>query len=267
MKSLKPTRLFLQPQESQAEHIRHVYQRAFDQATELYVVSAYLRTWDTELKLNADCKKFMFVVGKDFGITRKKALHTVREWLEEQERPAREFRVAHGITGFHPKAVVWKEPTGQAYMLLGSSNLSDAAFNTNYEANVFIELDALSFQDAKKWFARIADKSASRPVTADWIENEYVEAPSEGNGGGQPSKSGAGGDEFDAPTLPDFPPVEMEKLLHQRRISRAEFDQYAKRPLLKAMRACAEGRMSDTIFYDELNRIWYSGTGRIQAQG
>jgi hypothetical protein len=68
--------LFLHPVAS-AKGISSLYKRAFAEAVELYVLSAYLRTWDTKLEISKGCEAFSFIVGKDFGITRKKACRDV----------------------------------------------------------------------------------------------------------------------------------------------------------------------------------------------
>ncbi len=39
--------------------------------------------------------------------------------------------------GFHPKIIFWKAASGKHYCVLGSANLSKAAFHHNYEANAF----------------------------------------------------------------------------------------------------------------------------------
>jgi hypothetical protein len=94
--------LFLHPVVS-GQRIAHLYKRAFAEAVELYVLSAYLRTWDTTLKINRQCGIFAFIVGKDFGITRKQACRDVLRWLPRQRKPF--FLIADGIAGFHPKAL------------------------------------------------------------------------------------------------------------------------------------------------------------------
>lgn len=57
------------------------YQRAFKNAIELFIVTAYLTEWNTSLKLNPKCSSFRVIIGKDFGITRKAACKDVMRWL------------------------------------------------------------------------------------------------------------------------------------------------------------------------------------------
>src|SRR5277367_20496 len=111
------------------------YKTAFENAIELSVVTAYLTDWDASLILNSDCRRFRIIVGSNFGITRKAACEKVMRWLPPTRKS--EFLVADQIPGFHPKAMFWKDKRGKCFAVIGSSNLTRAAFETNYEANVF----------------------------------------------------------------------------------------------------------------------------------
>ena len=158
--------LILQPNTSC--HLADRYQRAFSSAVELLIVNAYLTEWDDSLKLNPGCRRFRMVIGKDFGITRKSACEKVMKWLPPQLRA--HFLVADQIGGFHPKAVFWKEENGSTFAIVGSSNLTAAAFGTNYEANIFCPLPSEDYKAAKDWVNAIA--SSSVPVSQDWLDNE-----------------------------------------------------------------------------------------------
>ncbi|WP_149137197.1 phospholipase D-like domain-containing protein [Cupriavidus campinensis] len=147
------------------------YLTAFKDAVELYVVSAYLTEWDGAIKLTPACKRFRFIIGKDFGITRKNACIDVLKWLPASRKA--NFLVADNITGFHPKAVIWRTAKGQAFMLVGSSNLSRAAFEGNVEANVLVPISEKAFEEAKTWIEWIEERSV--PVSEDWLD-QYVEA-------------------------------------------------------------------------------------------
>jgi HKD family nuclease len=129
----KSIQLFLHSSE-EISSLHNAYQRALSSATELLIVSAYLTNWDSSVALNAGCERFRMIVGKDFGITRKSACEAVLKWAPAKHKV--HFRVAYQIDGFHPKAVFWREADGQAYAIIGSSNLSLAAFEKNYEANI-----------------------------------------------------------------------------------------------------------------------------------
>ena len=91
------------------------YRHAFEQAVELFIVTAYLTEWDASLELNSGCRRFRVIIGKDFGITRKAACEAVMRWLPPNRKG--QFLVADLIAGFHPKAAFWKDSwyiTGRA---------------------------------------------------------------------------------------------------------------------------------------------------------
>jgi HKD family nuclease len=147
------------------------YQQAFSQAVELFIVTAFLTDWDDELELNPHCRGFRIIIGRDFGITRKAACRKVIGWLPENRKF--QFQVADGIDGFfHPKAVFWKEANGGYFAIIGSSNLTRAAFKTNYEANVYGSVSPDDYAAAKEWIRRI--EASSVVVTEGWLAN-YVE--------------------------------------------------------------------------------------------
>lgn len=56
-----------------ASELRYYYKRAFKNAVELFIVTAYLTEWDDSLALNPACQSFRVIISKDFGITRKAA--------------------------------------------------------------------------------------------------------------------------------------------------------------------------------------------------
>jgi HKD family nuclease len=136
---------------NQNNELSKIYKSAFADATELFVVSAYLTEWDSSLKLNPNCKKFRLIIGKDFGITRKIACEACIKWLTKGRKY--QFMVADNISGFHPKAIFWKNSAGKYFSLIGSSNLTRAAFQNNYEANIYSEISSNEYFLAKKWMA------------------------------------------------------------------------------------------------------------------
>ncbi|MEI9929925.1 MAG: phospholipase D-like domain-containing protein [Rhizomicrobium sp.] len=77
--------------------------------------------------------------------------------------------VASSIDGFHPKALFWKEQGGGTYALIGSSNLTNAAFKSNYEANVVSAIKATEYDRVRTWLVEIAE--SCEPVTRKWIRN------------------------------------------------------------------------------------------------
>ena len=74
---------FLTSPARQDAGLTKVYKKAFREAAELYLVSAYLTTWQAP-QLNKACEIFTFIIGKDFGITRKAACESVLEWLPKR---------------------------------------------------------------------------------------------------------------------------------------------------------------------------------------
>ena len=201
-------KLFLHPVDS-GKGIAALYKRAFAEAIELYVLSAYLRTWDTTLKLNERCGGFTFIIGKDFGITRKQACLDVLNWLPPHRKPF--FLVADGIAGFHPKSLFWKTRTGASYSLIGSSNLSDAGWNTNYEANAFANLSAQEFKNVKAWIDEVRKRSV--PMSRPWLD-AYQEAPA----ARKPRRNARGG------LAPSLSAIELPKCKRQAAIIRERQD-------------------------------------------
>ena len=172
-------KLILHPNKGN-DRLSNQYSRAFSKADELYIVSAFLTEWDDSLLLRKGCRKFRLIIGKDFGITKKSACNEVIQWLPEGRK--RNFKVAESINGFHPKAIFWKELNGNCFAIIGSSNLTRAAFETNYEANYFCKLSKEEFAKAKEWIKQIENNSTV--VTKRWL-NTYQERPPS-------SKKGAG---------------------------------------------------------------------------
>jgi hypothetical protein len=144
MSEVQRVELLLQP--STGRSLTGRYRTAFARAVELLIVNAYLTDWEDPPKLNPNCRHFRMVIGKDFGLTRKSACKQVMSWLPS--RLLAHFRVADQISGFHPKAVFWKEVNGSAFAIVGSSNLTVAAFADNYEANIFCPLSPDDYKAA-----------------------------------------------------------------------------------------------------------------------
>jgi hypothetical protein len=245
--------LFLHPVES-GKTIESLYKMAFAEAVELYVLSAYLRSWDTTLKLNKECKEFAFIIGEDFGITRTKACTEVLAWLR-QRKPF--FLVTSGISGFHPKALLWKKKNGGCHALIGSSNLTEGGRSTNYEANVHLILSAKQFDEAKRWIGKIC---GSAEQVSNWLET-YVEAPASRRKG----KGGNGA--LNASSAVVLPSVRSSsKIIAERKSKKKQFTAIRHR-LESAIRRCATGKISNPRFYEVLNDLWGDGPSRIQGWG
>lgn len=168
-------RIILSGGGKESRELRLLYDRALREAEDLYIASAYLTDWDPEWKLSSACRKLVFVVGRDFGLTRKSAMLSV---LRCVPKSMSSFFVADTETGFHPKVVAWKTGSGKCYCIVGSSNLSRAGFSANYEANVFSSISARQFDQLRAWI----DSIDMIPITEEWINGHYSEAPRLGGG-------------------------------------------------------------------------------------
>jgi HKD family nuclease len=248
------------------------YRRAFAEAEQLHIVSAFLTEWPSDLHLNPACKQFRLIIGTDFGTTRRAAVLSALRWLPERFRGRMRAFNQKGVN-FHPKAVLWRETNGRSYLLVGSSNLTRAAFESNVEANVTIELSSEEFDSTYAWFNQIVDESLL--VNSAWLK-KYVEAPKRGSRGGKGKRS-TDDDDIEAPIF-DLS-LELtskrdrqlfERQLLARRAQRAYFDAHSKKPLLKAIRAAAAKKKwverDNLAFYDDLQRLW-AGNDKTRLGG
>ncbi len=249
--------LFLHTPNSNAE-LGKIYQSAFKNATELFLVTAYLTEWDTTLELNNKCRSFRIIIGKDFGITRKVACLKVMKWLPPGRKS--QFMVADQISGFHPKAIFWKDINNKHHSLVGSSNLSRAAFDSNYEANAYSVISKEEYEQAKKWVKEI--EALSLVVSEDWL-SEYQE--------GQPSprrpntKKDSGSIALISLKLPK--PKGSKKLVENRR-EQLIVHKKKKKALHKLFHDCATEKISSSSFYQKLPTIWSWEIGnRLQGLG
>lgn len=235
------------------------YERAFKNAVELFIVSAYLTEWDSTLTLNPECHRFRVIIGSDFGITRKAACEKVMQWLPPKRKS--QFMVADGVGGFHPKAVFWKDQKGDCFALVGSSNLTRAAFDTNYEANVFCRVSDADYLRGKKWVKDIEKQSVI--VSEDWLK-QYKEAvrPLAKKRSGKGVRDVAPFVELRLPT-----PSGMDKVIGARRAALALY-QKQKSPLERLFRRCASKQISSALFYEQLTKYWSGEVGdRFQGKG
>jgi HKD family nuclease len=251
--------LLLQTPDSNGE-LSQCYGRAFTRGVELFIVTAFLTDWDTSLRLNPDCRHFRMIVGRDFGITRKAACKAVMRWLPPEQKF--QFMVADLISGFHPKAVFWKEPNGKCFSIIGSSNLTQAAFETNYEANAISQISDTEYAAVKEWVKNIEKHAV--PVDANWLR-KYKEADTGGIRGKKNAKSRNDATPSDGLELPK--PKGAKK---QIRIRREKLDAYAKKRkgLIGLFRRCADRQVSSAQFYEQLPQHWSNALGdRLQGTG
>jgi hypothetical protein len=237
------------------------YENAFKNATELFVVTAYLTDWNSKLNLSPECRRFRVIIGRDFGITRKAACQEVMRWLPPHRK--NQFLVADRIDGFHPKAVFWRDNKGECFALVGSSNLTRAAFETNYEANVFCKLSEADYIRGKKWVKEIERRSIV--VSEDWLKR-YTEAnPARLSGA---KRSGKGKQEIKPLIELKLPsPRRAGELVERRRKALAAYQR--QRVLLEDLfRRCANKEVSSEKFYEDLSQHWSEEVGdRLQGKG
>lgn len=240
------------------------YARAFSESRELYIVSAYLSHWTPQHQLSEDCKRFRFIVGKDFGITRKDACRAVMKWLPKHRQG--QFKVTDDIDGFHPKAVFWRTWKDEYFAIVGSSNLSRAAFTSNHEANFFSVIDAEAFKKVRIWIREI--EKGSVVVSEDWLE-QYVEAVRRI----KTSKGKTGNSDAAVVKLPLPKPKSKAKLLNVLTNRREQMSKFAKnkRKLEGLIRTAAVKRtwtqFDNEQFYSTLNELWVFGPGGSRFQG
>jgi HKD family nuclease len=253
-------RLILHTPESNGE-LRDIYRHAFKNAIELFLVTAFLTEWDNTLELNAGCRRFRVIIGKDFGITKKAACASLMGWLPPKRK--HEFMVADRISGFHPKAVFWQEANGRSFAIVGSSNLTVAAFETNYEANIYSRLTATEYVRAKGWIKGIERQCVV--VSEDWLA-EYREITSSNRGSSRKKNE----HEPDTTPLIAFKlptPNRMRKFIAERRERLAVYEKN-KKSLTGLFRRCANRKITSSDFYDELPSYWGNEVGdRLQGLG
>jgi len=146
---------------------------------------------------------------------------------------------------------------------VGSSNLTQAAFETNYEANAFFALSVADYAKGKKWVKTIEKRSVV--VSEDWLK-KYKEATVSYQHGGKGSKK----------SEPDSKPVVLLKLpvtprmkdqIDYRRLQLAVYEK-KKAGLMGLCRRCAKKQISSEQFYKELPKYWgVEVADRLQGPG
>ena len=126
--------------------------------------------------------------------------------------------------------------------MIGSSNLSKAAFQSNFEANVHAQISVAEYRRLEAWLNAVA--ATTEPITEDWIDKHYHEANLKLGGGKH--KGG-------------FSPVVKLKLpkgakyavgVKERRKQQARFVEIGPR-IHAAAGHCAKGAMTNKAFWAE----------------
>jgi hypothetical protein len=245
-------KILLSPNTTPNTDLRDAYNGALRDAEELYIASAYLTDWDVKYKLGPACKHLTFLVGTDFGLTRKRAMLNVLRWIPQ--KISSEFGAVPQGSGFHPKVMAWKSRSRKYYCIIGSSNLSKAAFSSNCEANVLLEIDSDEFARLCEWLAAVP----SSPVSKDWIKHHYTEATA--------VRTGRVTGLF-AIRPSDLPHgLACVRAVLERRRKQATFSEIAGK-LKAAARHCSEKEISRTQFWKFFWGLWAKGTWRFQGKG
>jgi hypothetical protein len=249
--------LFLTSGGHQPDDLRRVYAEAIRDATNIYIASAYLTDWSRDQPRPRACKELVFIVGTDFGLTRKAAMRDVLGWMPK--RGSYSFLAAPRTPGggFHPKILAWRSKDGRCYALTGSSNLSKAAFGGNYEANALSSITAAQLRSVERWLEPLIARCT--PVTEDWIDHHYTEASIKAHAGA-------------ARSLP--PPVKLalpvgstyERVVRERRKQQAAFAKIKAR-LSVELRRCASGKIGRAVFWARFWALWSRHESRFQGSG
>jgi HKD family nuclease len=145
---------------------------AITTADEIWWASAYLTSWPLAPNCipKSNCTSCNIVVGSDFGITRKAALLDLLKWSKK----AMSNVYINEMSGFHPKTILWKSGK-KYYALIGSSNLSVAAWSSNVELNAVIDITKEEYVNLTDWFQDYVI-SISPMLDAKWLKR-YHESP------------------------------------------------------------------------------------------
>lgn len=230
-----------------------LYEIAISEALELFIVTAFLTDWNPNSKINDKCKELSFIIGTDFGITRRSACRDVLKWLPKNMKGC--FRAADRISGFHPKLIIWKNKKQECKLILGSSNLTRAAFSSNYEANIFSVISTDQYVKIKEWIYSIHDHCT--PISEDWIE-QYIESTR--------PESKKSGEKAPVVTLALPSGNNIDEAIRRRREQQNKFSIIATK-LQGLIKRCADGRVTNLQFYEKMVDLWGNHDSRLQGRG
>ena len=233
------------------------YARAIKHAKELYIASAFLTDWSMTDRLNKECEKFLFLIGTDFGLTRKKACKNIIKWLPRKFKSDFLAVPTTQLGNFHPKVVAWKESDDDYYCIIGSSNLTNAAFKSNYEANVECQISEKDYQKIALWLEEIARNS--QPINSDWLAH-YKERSFK-------YKQGKDDDVIKRViniTLPKG--AKYREAIQDRRKQQKAFADIVE-DLKKSMEDCAKGKITNDHFWNTFWSLWGTHKSRFQGSG
>lgn len=227
-----------------------LYKRAFEKAEEIYLATAFLTDWSFTIKPKKDCRKFVALVGTNFGLTRKSACLSLLKWLPKRLR-GDVFVFPSNMNTFHPKVLVWKE-RNEYFALVGSSNMTSAAMSDNYEVNAFNDIEQDEYEKIVQWFDECIEYSD--PLSKSWLKN-YIESKIGGTKGGKRKKE-KNVDNQTQLNL-DLPKVNgYSSLLDERRKKQNIFLE-KKDQILQLLRSNANGSMKNNVFWKNFTELWH----------
>lgn len=250
-------KILLNPQSS--NELKKCYSKAANKSTDLLIATAFLTEWPFVDKLSQECKNILILVGTDFGLTRKRALHNLLKWIPSQ-MASNLLAVPSTTQGsFHPKIIAWKEKNDKYFSIIGSSNLTNAAFDKNFEVNICQEISKTEFNKIKKWLREIA--LDSQVITSDWISS-YKES-NKNNLKQRNRKSKYSGQVID---LEIKLLKKHKKKIIERRNQQQAFEEI-KKDLLILLQKSANQEISNSTFWESFWNLWSGHKSRFQGSG
>lgn len=248
-------KILLSPNDSSV--LANSYRRAIKYSKELYIATAFLTNWTTQERLSYKCEKFLFLVGTDFGLTRKFACHNVLKWLPKKFK-SDFLAVPSSYEGsFHPKVIAWKGLDNRYYSIIGSSNLTEAAFSSNIEANVELEISREYYERIVQWIEKIGEES--QVINDDWLA-QYKERNHSCPKGKSSHKAGRVV-QLQIPTGKKYNEAILDRRKHERKFREI------RGKLITAMKQCANRSISNLQFWQRFKELWYHHESRIQGSG
>lgn len=242
--------IILTPRKREPNRLQAAYDHAAKYATELYIATAYLTKWPISSPLSDHCKKIYIIAGTDFGATRRQALRDALKWLPPRFKNQLFAFKTDRDRSFHPKLLIWREGSGQHYCLVGSANLTEAAFESNYEAAYEAEMKKSDFDAALSWIRELTDYSDT--VNNAFIAN-YIERKQPSRKTASPIKKRNVKRTKIPKKLPQDP--KFIDYLEGRRVQMKEFQKISKK-LKKLTQECASGGLSSRLYYKEMTALW-----------
>lgn len=237
-------KVLLNPKDN--ENLKALYNRAFKRAEEIYIATAFLTDWSFSQKPTKSCKKFVALVGTNFGLTRKAACQSLLDWLPRNLR-GNVFAFPSNENTFHPKVLIWKERK-ECLALIGSSNMTNAALSENYEINSFSTIGQEEYERIIRWFNDCI--KLSDPISKSWI-SKYKETKI----GGKGAKSKITINQNDLKTK--LPRKEGFKALLDEREHKQEIFKKKKAKILHLLRSNKSKSMSNAAFWTEFTQLWH----------